>query len=157
VRFQIFVNITHRNKLHARRIKRKLIFGMFVTFTFGIFCRPLCSVQNKDWNTKLLQAYLCLLFCMSVKLGLVYRETEWRWSAPSEIFERRIGGGAGGWKKGHRADTRDLYLWPYIQVIQSRGRNLTERVTRVVKKRNTCRILVRKPEGIRKLWTSRCR
>jgi hypothetical protein len=68
---------------------------------------------------------------------------------PRKIFEPKTEKGTEGRTRLITEVNRDFYLWPNTQVMKSRRANLSERVARVVKKRNTCRILVRKCEGIR--------
>jgi hypothetical protein len=62
----------------------------------------------------------------------------------------------GGRRKRHKEQLRNLYSSPSIvRMIKSRRMRWTGHVTRVGKKRNTCRLLVRKPEGKRPLGRPR--
>jgi hypothetical protein len=65
----------------------------------------------------------------------------------------------GGWRNLHIEELRDLYSSPstIIRIIKSRRMRWAEHVARIVEKRNTCRLLVGKPEGKRPLGRSRRR
>jgi hypothetical protein len=64
----------------------------------------------------------------------------------------------GEWRKLHNEEIRDLYSSPsIIRVIKSRRMRWAGHVARMSEKRNTYRLLVRKPEGKRPLGRPRRR
>jgi hypothetical protein len=57
-----------------------------------------------------------------------------------------------GWRKLHNEELRNLYSSPrIIRMIKSRRMRYTGHVARMGERRNSCRILVGKPEGRRPL------
>jgi hypothetical protein len=64
----------------------------------------------------------------------------------------------GEWRKLHNEELRDLYSSPsIIRIIKSRRMSWAGHVARMGEKRNTCRLLVGKPEGKRPLGRPRRR
>jgi hypothetical protein len=65
---------------------------------------------------------------------------------------------AGGWRKVHNGELRDLYSsLSIIRIIKLRRMKWAEQVARMWKKRNVYRLLVGKPEGKRPQWRPTCR
>jgi hypothetical protein len=57
----------------------------------------------------------------------------------------------GGWRKLHNEELHDFYSSPnVIGIIKSRNMRWSEHVARM-EKTNTCKLLIRKPEGERSL------
>jgi hypothetical protein len=72
--------------------------------------------------------------------------------------EDRDGGLAGGWRKLHDEELRDLYSSQgVIRVIKSRRMRWARHAARMGEKRNAFRLLVGKPEGKRPLGRPRRR
>jgi len=64
----------------------------------------------------------------------------------------------GEWRRLHNVELNDLYSSPnIIRVIKSRRRRWAEHVAHVGERRCACRVLVRKPEGIRPFGRLRSR
>jgi hypothetical protein len=64
----------------------------------------------------------------------------------------------GEWRKLHNEELRDLYPSPsVISVIRSRSMRWAGQVALMVEKKNTCRLLVGKPQGKRPLGRPRRR
>jgi hypothetical protein len=73
------------------------------------------------------------------------------------IFGQRRDDVMGGWKKLHDEELRDLYSSPsIIRMVISRRMRWTGHLARMGEKRNTYRLLVGKPEGIRSLGRPSC-
>jgi hypothetical protein len=77
---------------------------------------------------------------------------------PRRIFELKTDEVTGGWIKLHNEDLHNLYSSPsIIRMIKSRKMRQAGHAVRRVKKRNECRILLRKSEGKKPLGILRCR
>jgi hypothetical protein len=64
----------------------------------------------------------------------------------------------GGWRKLHNEELHNLYSSPStVGIIKSRRMRWAGHVSRMVEKRNVCRLLVVKPEGKRPLGRPRSR
>jgi hypothetical protein len=64
------------------------------------------------------------------------------------LFGRKRDDVTGVWRKLHNEELHNFYSSPsIISIIKLRRMGWAGHVTRIVDKRNACRILVRKPEG----------
>jgi hypothetical protein len=71
---------------------------------------------------------------------------------PRRIFGPKKEEAAGDWRKPHNVELRNLYFLPsIIRMIKLRRMRWAGHVAGMREKRNTCRLLVRKPEGRRPL------
>jgi hypothetical protein len=76
----------------------------------------------------------------------------------SRIFGPKRDEVTGGWRKLHNEEIHSLYSSPsIIRMIKSRRMRWTGHLARMGEKRNSCRILVGKPEGKRPLGRPRRR
>jgi hypothetical protein len=74
------------------------------------------------------------------------------------IFRLKRDEVAGGWRKLHNEELRDLYPTPsVIRIVKSRGMRWMEHVVRIGEKRNAYRLLVRKSGRKRLLGRPRFR
>jgi hypothetical protein len=82
------------------------------------------------------------LACLTVLFKLLFENRVLR------IFGPKRDDVTGGWRKLHNEELHNLYSSPrIIRMIKSRRMRWAEHVVRMGEKRNTCRILVGKPEG----------
>jgi hypothetical protein len=73
------------------------------------------------------------------------------------IFRPKKNEVAGGWRKLHNEELRDLYSLPsIIRIIKSRWMRLLGHVAGIGEKKNACVLLVGKPEGKRPLGSPIC-
>jgi hypothetical protein len=74
------------------------------------------------------------------------------------IFVPRRDEVAGGWRKLHNEELRDLYSSPsFIRIMKSRKMKWVEHIARMGEYRNAYRLLMGKPEGRRPLGRPRRR
>jgi hypothetical protein len=74
------------------------------------------------------------------------------------IFGQKRDYGTGEWRKLNNEELHDLYSSPsIIRTLKAMRMRLTGHVARMGEKRNTCRLLVGKPEGRRPLERPRRR
>jgi hypothetical protein len=74
------------------------------------------------------------------------------------IFGLMIDEVTGEWRKLHNEELHDLYSSPsIIRIVKARSMRWVGNVARMGEKRNSCRLLVGKPEGRRPLRTPRRR
>jgi hypothetical protein len=74
------------------------------------------------------------------------------------IFGPKTDEVTGGWRKLHNEELHNFYSSPsIIRMLKSRRMKWARHVARIWEKRNSCRILVGKPEGKRPLRRPRCK
>jgi hypothetical protein len=77
---------------------------------------------------------------------------------PRRIFGPKRDEVIGGWRKLHNEELHTLYASPsIIRMIKSKRMRRAGHAARIRKKKNTCRMLVGKPEGMRPLGRPRHR
>jgi hypothetical protein len=128
-------------------------FNIIVTVTLSIRISPILSLHNSQ---KYLPVVLYGCETWSLTLWEKHRLRVFENRVLKRIFGLKWDEVTGGWTKLHNEELHNLYSTPsIIRMMKSRRMRWTGHVARMGEKRNSYRILVRKPEGRRPLGIPR--